>query len=53
MDSPKRSKPTLKQLAKAVDIIFKKYDENNNGVLEFDEIIILIKKSWIKQGKMD
>ena len=52
MDSPKRQKPSIKQVANAVDLVFQKYDENNNGVLDSEEVISLIKKSWVHQGKM-
>ena len=51
MAEKKRSKPTVKQISKAVDLVFSKYDKDGSGFLDQDEIIKILGDSLIKQGK--
>mgnify|MGYP003683694679 CR=1 FL=1 len=47
----KKAKPTKKQLMKAIDVIYERFDADGNGELDHDEVSVMLTESLRKKGK--
>ena len=51
MNKPKPTKPNERQIMKAIDAIFEKYDLDGNGTLEAHEVVFMLQESFKVQGR--
>ena len=50
MEHTRKYKPTDKQLAQAIDLIFAKFDTNKDGKLDRKEVFVMLSQSIRKKG---